>query len=143
MRVSLGTCTCRHAPVTAPADVCYQLAGTCCLASLPCLALPCSLPLPSVANGSHGTCWKERRGLCVLHRRCNLFFLTAGRITSEVITCNADLSLLEMAFFFFLCLRGGFCILACYKTFGCLWFLAEWTLVEQIWPSWPLARTLC
>lgn len=40
-----------------------------------------------------------------------------------MITCNADLSLLEMAFFFvffFLCLLGVFSILAFDKTFGCL-----------------------
>lgn len=38
------------------------------------LALPCTLPLSHVTVRSHSTCWRERRGLCVLYRKDNLLF---------------------------------------------------------------------
>jgi len=120
-----------HAPVIAPADVCYQPADTCCSASLLCLAhslSPVSLTGAVAELGGKGEAF-------VCYTGGLISFLTAGRITSEVIACNADLPLLEMAFFFFLCLLRGFSMPACSKAFGCLWFLAERTLVEQIWGS--------
>lgn len=61
-------------------------------------------------------------------------FLTAGRITLEVVVCDADLSLLEMAFcgfLFPLLTGGGFSIRLSIRHLA-VCFLAEWALVQQI-----------